>query len=90
MTDPLYMGANRVKDLLETAGISPAKDPDFPYRMLCVDLNWEKAWTYADLFNRGELPNPLEINEQALRRAISVLRSHYLYGRWKHSTKERA
>lgn len=83
ITDPLHLGVARAKELLITAGISPTSDPDFPFRFLRTALPREEAFTYADLFNRGNLPDPLQIKEQRLRQLVSALRTHYLYGRFK-------
>ena len=81
-SDALFLGTNRAKELLVSSKISPQADPDFPFRLLEVWLGWDKAFVYADLFNRGQMPDPITIAEPKLRQLVMGLRGHYLYGRW--------
>ena len=81
MSDALFLGTNRAKELLVSSKISPQADPDFPFRLLEVWLGWDKAFVYADLFRRGRLPDPITIAEPKLRQLIMGLQGHYLYNK---------
>lgn len=63
-------------------GISPYTDPNFPQRFLeARGIARENAVIFADLFQRGEFPNPLNLDSKT-GFLIQLLGFHYRYG-WK-------